>query len=119
MNLWVGDNSRSTSRLNPLATQIAYDLFRDVRDGRYVATDRERANASRLVADPDGALVFHGPLLITGAHESGSPGPFDENFRDWFSQGRGGITQIRDSIRTSVAMLLGIHASNVAVTGPR
>jgi len=119
VNLWVGDNSRSTSRLNPLATQIAYDLFRDVRDGRYVATDRERANASRLVADPDGALVFHGPLLITGAHESGSPGPFDENFRDWFSQGRGGITQIRDSIRTSVAMLLGIHASNVAVTGPR
>jgi hypothetical protein len=119
VDCWVGDNSKITSGMNRIATQVMYQLIRDVHDGDYVATDRERAHAHGLLANLDGLLEFHGPFLITGASTTDSAVSLDENFRRWFTAGTGDITQIRDSLRTIVATERGIPAGEVVVTAAR
>lgn len=105
VDIWVGGNSVNTAPVNTGATQFLHRLLRAVRDGDYVASDREREHVRRLLDDPSGAPVIHGPALITGVDSAGEPTELDENFQAWFTK----VVEQIDGIRHMVAHVVG-HA---------
>lgn len=108
VQLWVGGNSVNTQPINIGATRFLHHLLSDVRDGDYIASDREREHARTLLEDPAGVPVIHGPLLITGVGaDDDLPGELDENFQAWFTKV---LDRIRDAVSHVVAHAVG-HAA--------
>ena len=101
VQFWIGDNSLAAQPVNLSATRFLYQMLMDVRDGRYIASDRERGHAGSLLATPDDLPVIHGPCLVTGIGANHGPGELDENFQSW-------LTTLHDEITRTRALIAAI-----------
>ncbi|MGW4527789.1 hypothetical protein [Amycolatopsis sp. NPDC004378] len=105
---WVGGNSVARHPINVGATRFLHHLLADVRDGNYVASDRERDHA-RALLDSGDLPVIHGPSLVTGiADDHETPAPLNENFQSWYSGLLDELAQLRRSLAHAIAREAGI-----------
>jgi hypothetical protein len=103
VGIWVGADSATTDKRNNHATQCLHELFTTVRDGDYIASDKERDQVRGLFAT-DTLPVIHGPCLITGLDRDGGVAPLDDNFHAWFAAL---LTDMRPSPQAVIERVLG------------